>query len=129
VGARHGTLRYRTSKFAHRHWLGLASAAVLALTLFAGIVGVLWQAKVANEQRRRAEARSADLRQLSNSLLSEFDEAIKELPGSTGAQKLLVTRVLEHLDRMAKDAQGDRQTQLDLVRSVFAAGEHPGQRL
>jgi tetratricopeptide (TPR) repeat protein len=115
VGARHGTLRYRTSKFAHRHWLGLASAAVLALTLFAGVVGVLWQAKVADEQRRRAEARSADLRQLSNSLLSEFDEAIKELPGSTGAQKLLVTRVLEHLDSMAKDAQGDRQTRLDLV--------------
>jgi tetratricopeptide (TPR) repeat protein len=115
VGARQGTLRYRTSKFAHRHWLGLVSAAVLALTLFAGVVGVLWQAKVANEQRRRAEARSADLRQLSNSLLSEFDEAIKELPGSTGAQKLLVTRVLEHLDSMAKDAQDDRQTRLDLV--------------
>ena len=70
---------------------------------------------MANEERRKAEARSADLRQLSNSLLSELDEAIKELPGSTGAQKLLVTRVLEHLDRMAKDAQGDRQTQLDLV--------------
>jgi len=117
VGARHGTLRYRTSKFAHRHWLGLASAAVLALTLFAGVVGVLWQAKVADEQRRRAEARSADLRQLSNSLLSEFDEAIKEIPGSTGAQKLLVTRVLEHLDHMANDTQGDRQTQLDLIEA------------
>ncbi len=85
------------------------------MTLFAGILGVLWQAKVATEQRRKAEARSADLRQLSNSLLSELDEAIKELPGSTGAQKLLVTRVLEHLDRMAKDSEGDRQTQLDLV--------------
>jgi NifU-like protein involved in Fe-S cluster formation len=37
------------------------------------------------------------------------------LPGSTGAQKLLVTRVLEHLDRTAKDSRGDRQTQLGLV--------------
>jgi tetratricopeptide (TPR) repeat protein len=70
---------------------------------------------VANEQRRKADARSADLRQLSNSLLSELDEAIKQLPGSTGAQKLLVTRVLEHLDRMAGDAKGDRDTQLDLA--------------
>jgi hypothetical protein len=68
-------------------------------------------------QRRAAQGRGAlaDLRQLSNSLLSELDEAIKQLPGSTGVQKLLVTRVLEHLDRMAKDAQGDRQTQLDLA--------------
>jgi tetratricopeptide (TPR) repeat protein len=115
VAARRGTVRYRAGKFIRRHWLALAGAAALAATLLAGIVGVLWQAKVANEERRRAEARSADLRQLSNSLLSELDEAIKELPGSTDAQKLLVTRVLEHLDRMVKDAQGDRQTQLDLV--------------
>jgi tetratricopeptide (TPR) repeat protein len=117
VGARQGTLRYLACKFAHRHWLGLAGAAVLALTMFTGIAGVLWQAKVANEERHKAEARSADLRQLSNSLLSEFDEAIKELPGSTGAQKMLVTRVLQHLDSMAKDAQGDRQTQLDLIEA------------
>jgi tetratricopeptide (TPR) repeat protein len=115
VGARQGTLRYLAYKFARRHRFSLLAVTMLVVTLFAGIVAVLWQAKVATEQRRKAEARSADLRQLSNSLLSELDEAIKELPGSTGAQKLLVTRVLEHLDRMAKDAEGDRQTQLDLV--------------
>jgi tetratricopeptide (TPR) repeat protein len=66
------------------------------------------------------------LRQLSNSLLSELDEAIKQLPGSTGVQKLLVTRVLEHLDRMAKDAQGDRQTQLDLVDAYTRLGNIQG---
>jgi tetratricopeptide (TPR) repeat protein len=81
---------------------------------------------VANEERRQAEARSADLRQLSNSLLSELDEAIKKLPGSTGAQKLLVARVLEHLDRMARDARGDRQTQLDLVDAYTRLGNIQG---
>jgi len=35
----------------------------------AGVIGVAWQANVANEERRRAEASAADLRQLSNSLL------------------------------------------------------------
>jgi serine/threonine protein kinase len=115
IGARQGTLRYLACKFFQRHKFALVSLTLLAVTLFAGIVGVLWQAKVANEERRKAEARSADLRQLSSSLLSELDEAIRELPGSTGAQKLLVTRVLEHLDRMAKDSEGDRQTQLNLI--------------
>jgi len=67
-----------------------------------------------------------DLRQLSNSLLSELDEAIKQLPGSTGVQKLLVTRVIEHLDRMALDAQGDRQTQLDLVDAYTRLGNIQG---
>jgi hypothetical protein len=59
-------------------------------------------------------------------LLSELDEAIKQLPGSTGVQKLLVTRVLEHLDRMAKDAKGDRQTQLDLVDAYTRLGNIQG---
>ena len=126
VAARRGTLRYRAGKFIRRHRWGLAAAALLAATLVAGVAGVLWQARVANEERRQAEARSADLRQLSNSLLSELDEAIKQLPGSTGVQKLLVTRVLEHLDRMAKDARGDRQTQLDLVDAYTRLGNIQG---
>jgi tetratricopeptide (TPR) repeat protein len=126
VAARRGNLRYRATKFIRRNRLGIGAAILLAITLFAGIAGVLWQARVANRQRRMAEARSADLRELSNSLLSELDEAIKQLPGSTGVQKLLVTRVLEHLDRMAKDAQGDRQTQLDLVDAYTRLGNIQG---
>jgi tetratricopeptide (TPR) repeat protein/predicted Ser/Thr protein kinase len=115
VAARRGTRRYRMGKFIRRHRIGLAALAVVAVSLCGGVTGVLWQTRVANQERHRAEARSADLRQLSNSLLTELDEAIQQIPGSTAAQKLLVTRVLEHLDRMAQDAKGDRQTQLDLV--------------
>ena len=126
VAARQGTLRYHAAKFVRRHWFGLAGAALLVATLATGVVGVVWQAQVANRERRKSEARSADLRQLSNSLLSELDDAIKQLPGSTGAQKLLVTRVLEHLDRMAKDAQGDRQTQLDLIDAYTRLGNIQG---
>jgi tetratricopeptide (TPR) repeat protein len=126
VEARHGTIRYRSTKFMRRHWFGLAATVALAGTLLVGVTGVAWQARVANEERRRAEERSADLRQLSNSLLSELDEAIKQLPGSTGVQKLLVTRVLEHLDRMARDAHGDRVTQLDLVDAYTRLGNIQG---
>ena len=126
VAARRGTLRYRATKFIRRNRLRLVGVALLAASLVAGVSGVLWQARVANNERRKAEARSADLRQLSNSLLSELDEAIKQLPGSTGVQKLLVTRVLEHLDRMARDTKGDRQTQLDLVDAYTRLGNIQG---
>jgi serine/threonine protein kinase len=126
VVARRGTFRYRAGKFIRRNRLSLAATALLAASLVAGVAGVLWQARVANEERQKAESRSADLRQLSNSLLSELDEAIKQLPGSTGAQNLLVTRVLEHLDRMAMDAQGDRRTQLDLVDAYTRLGNIQG---
>jgi len=133
VVARRGTARYLAGKFIRRHRLALAAAAVVVATLVAGIVGIGWQAsvanrerRIANEERRKAEARSADLRQLSNSLLSEFDDAIKQIPGSTGAQKLLVTSVLNHLDRVAKDAQGDRRTQLDLASAYTKLAELQG---
>jgi tetratricopeptide (TPR) repeat protein len=126
VGARRGTFRYRAVKFARRNRAAMIAASIVAVTLATGVAGIAWQAHVADQERRKAEARSADLRQLSNSLLSELNEAIQQLPGSTGVQKLLVTRVLEHLDRMAKDAGGDRQTQLDLVRAYTQLGEVQG---
>ena len=126
VTARQGTLRYRAGKFIRRHKVALLGAALVLASLTLGIAGILWQARVANVERRKAEARASDLRELSNSLLSELDEAIKELPGSTGVQRLLVTRVLEHLDRASKDATGDRLTQLDLVNAYTRLGNIQG---
>jgi eukaryotic-like serine/threonine-protein kinase len=126
VSARRGTFRYRAGKFVRRHAIALLGAGLVLASLTAGVGGVLWQARVANTERRKAEARAADLRQLSNSLLSELDDAIKELPGSTSVQRLLVTRVLEHLDRMSKDAAGDRLIQLDLVNAYTRLGNIQG---
>jgi tetratricopeptide (TPR) repeat protein/predicted Ser/Thr protein kinase len=126
VSARRGTFRYRAGKFVRRHRIALLGVGLVIGSLTAGVGGVLWQARVANQERRVAIARATDLRQLSNSLLSELDEAIKELPGSTGVQRLLVTRVLEHLDRMSKDAAGDRLIQLDLVNAYTRLGNIQG---
>src|SRR3984957_11775409 len=126
VMARRGTLRYRAGKFARRNKLALSAAAVLFATVLAGLVGILWQWRAANQERRRVEARSEDLRQLSNSLLSEIDEALKELPGSTPVQQLIVQRVLEHLDHVAKDTAGDQVTQLDLVGAYTRLGNLQG---
>jgi eukaryotic-like serine/threonine-protein kinase len=126
VSACRGTLAYRAGKFARRHRIALVGACVVILSVLAGVGGVLWQARIAVAERHKAEARAADLRELSNSLLSELDEAIKDLPGSTGVQHLLVTRVLEHLDRASKDAAGDRLTQLDLVNAYTQLGNIQG---
>jgi tetratricopeptide (TPR) repeat protein len=126
VAAHQGSFRYRALKFARRNKLALAAAVLLFVTLVAGIAGVAWQARIANVERTKAEARAEDLRKLSNSLLSEIDEAIQKLPGSTPAQKLLVGTVLEHLDRAAKDASGDPQMQLDLANAYIRLGNVQG---
>lgn len=117
VLARKGNLRYRAVKFAKRNRLALAFAAVLALTVVAGVAGVLWQTHVARMAERSSQESANDLSRLSDTLLSELDEAIKRLPGSTGAQQVLVGRVLEHLDRMSKKRQSDPVTQISLVNA------------
>ena len=126
VSARRGTMRYRAGKFVRRHRIALFGAALVTASLTAGVAGVIWQAKVADRERRRAVDTSAEMRQLSNSLLYELDEAIKELPGSSGVQKLLVTRVLDHLDRTSKSAAGDRLVQLDLANAYTRLGNIQG---
>ena len=126
VSARRGTMRYRAGKFVRRHRIALFGAALVTTSLTAGVAGVVWQAKVAYAERRRAVDTSAEMRQLSNSLLYELDEAIKELPGSSGVQKLLVTRVLDHLDRTSKSAAGDRLVQLDLANAYTRLGNIQG---
>jgi tetratricopeptide (TPR) repeat protein len=126
VLARRGDLRYRALKFGRRNRLALGAAGLVFASLVAGLAGVLWQFRVATLERRRAEARSRDMRQLSQSLLSEIDEAVKQLPGSTPVRRLLVERVLEHLDNMAKDAAGDRLTRQDLVNAYMRLGNLQG---
>jgi eukaryotic-like serine/threonine-protein kinase len=126
VAAHQGSFRYHAVKFARRNKVALAVSALLGVSVMAGTGGVMWQARIANAQRRKAEARAEDLRKLSNSLLSEIDEAIQKLPGSTPAQKLLVGTVLEHLDRAAKDASGDPQMELDLANAYIRLGNVQG---
>jgi len=119
VAARQGNFRYHAMKFARRNKLALAASVLLCITLAAGVGGILWQARIANTERRKAEARAEDLRKLSNQLLSEIDEAIQKIPGSTPAQKLLVSTVLEHLDRAAKDSSGDPEMEMDLANAYI----------
>ncbi len=115
VEARRGDIRYRAGRFIRRNTLALAAVTCLAVTGVAGVVGIAWQAHVARSERIKAQTEAEDLRQLSVSLLTELDEAIKQLPGSTNAQKLLVTRVLEHLDRVSSNSAPDKPTALNLA--------------
>ncbi len=126
VRARRGNMRYRAVKYMRRNRLALVAATLVLASLMAGLAGALWQFRVATVERRKAEASSRDMRQLSNSLLSEIDEAVKQLPGSTPVRRMLVERVLEHLDHTAREVGGDRLTQLDLVQAYTRLGNLQG---
>ena len=126
VIARRGTLRYRAIKFTRRNKVGLGAGVLLAASLLCGIAGVLWQSRVANLQRIRAEENAEVMRDFSNSFLSEIDTAVSELPGSTPVRRLMVQRVLDHLDKLAQYTNGDRASQAYLANAYFKLGTLQG---
>jgi non-specific serine/threonine protein kinase/serine/threonine-protein kinase len=116
VTARKDTLGYRTSKFVARNRPAVIASALVLVALIAGIVGTSWQARAARRERLRAEQRFDQVRELANASLFELHDAIRDLPGSTKARQLLVSRGLGYLDKLAADA-GDRP---DLRRELAA---------
>ena len=91
VAARRGTFVYRAGKFARRHRVGFAAAALVAIALAGGVVATLREAARARSAEARAQRRFDDVRRLANSFLFEFHDAIRDLPGSTPARALIVT--------------------------------------
>jgi serine/threonine protein kinase len=119
------SFRYQAGKLARRHRLALSAGLLILVTLLAGIVATRWQYHNAVAERKKSDVRAEDLRKLSDSLLSEIDDAIQKLPGSTGAQQLLVSTVLEHLDRTTKDS-ADPQLLLDAANGYIRLGNVQG---
>jgi eukaryotic-like serine/threonine-protein kinase len=117
---------YRVSKFVRRHTAGVAATALIALAVTGGTAATWWEERVAVQERGRAERRFNDVRKLANSFLFEFDEAIKNLPGSTPARSLVVKRALEYLDGLAAEARGDRSLQLEIASAYQKVAEVQG---
>jgi non-specific serine/threonine protein kinase/serine/threonine-protein kinase len=129
VIARKDTLGYRTAKFVRRNRAAVAGAAAVFLALVGGIVGTTWQARVARAERARAEQRFNDVRHLANSFLFEVHDAVRDLPGSTPARRLMVTRGLEYLDKLSQDAGNRPDLQRELANAYLRVGDVQGRPL
>jgi serine/threonine protein kinase/tetratricopeptide (TPR) repeat protein len=126
VLARADTFGYRVSKFTRRHKAAVATAVLVSASLVGGIVATSRQARIAEENRQRAERRFEDVRKLAHSFLFEFHDAIKDLPGSTPAREIVVRRGLEYLDSLAAEAYGNPSLQLELASAYEKVGDLQG---
>jgi len=123
----HGDSRsYRVGKFIRRYKLGVAAAALIVLSLIAGVLGTTWQMRVARRERARAQQQFNDVRKLTTSFLFEFHSAIQNLPGSTPARQLLVQRALEYLSKLSSQSQGDASLQRELAEAYLKVGDVQG---
>jgi non-specific serine/threonine protein kinase/serine/threonine-protein kinase len=119
VIARKDTFGYRAGKFVGRHKVGVAAAALVVLTLLAGVV-------ITIREERKAQRLFDEVRALANSIIFEFHDSIANLPGSTPARELLVKRGLEYLDSLAREAGDDTSLQRELVAGYLKIGNVQG---
>jgi serine/threonine protein kinase len=122
VAARKDTLGYRTSKFVVRHKVAVAAAALVTVALLSAM-GVTFR------EARIAQRRFKDVRNLANSLLFDVHDAIRDLPGSTPARKILVDRALQYLDSLAAEAGSDASLLRELATAYERVGEVQGHYL
>ncbi len=126
VLARKDTIRYRTVKFVKRNKIGVAAAALIVLSLVGGILATARQAHIARMERRKAEQRFHDIRDLANSLIFKLDAAIETLPGATPARKILVDDAVRHLDTLSQEARDDMDLQRELAAAYKKLGDVQG---
>jgi non-specific serine/threonine protein kinase/serine/threonine-protein kinase len=123
VTARPDSWKYRAGKFVSRHKLGVAATALILVAVFGGVAATVREARIAAVNQRRAERRFNDVRKLANSLMFEIHDAISDLPGSTSARRLLVTRALEYLDSLSEQSKGDVSLQKELASAYERVGD------
>ncbi|MGE5414560.1 MAG: protein kinase domain-containing protein [Syntrophomonadaceae bacterium] len=119
VAARKDTLAYRAGKFVTRHKAAVAGSAAAVLLLAGATVTAFEQAREARRERAAAERHFNEVRELADSFLFEFHDAIRDLPGSTPARELVVRRALEYLEKLSSLKAGD----VALQREVATAYE------
>lgn len=127
VIARRDSWSYRAGKFATRHKVGVAATAFILMAIATGVAATIREARIAAANERRAEKRFNDVRKLANSLIFELHDSIKDLPGSTPARKLLVTRALEYLDSLSAEAKTDVSLQREVAAGYERVGDVQGQ--
>jgi len=98
---------YRGRKFVARNRVAVAAAAGFLLAVAGGIVTTAWQARVARQERNRAQREFNAVKGLATSVLGELHEAVVRLPGSLAARELLVRRGTEYLEALRADATRD----------------------
>jgi len=127
VLARRDTVRYRAAKFIQRNKLAVTAALLILVSLVAGLIATTWQAHRATVEKARAEKRFNDVRHLAHSVLFDYHDAVKNLPGATAVRERLVKDALAYLDSLNSEAASDPALQRELAAAYERVGDVRGE--
>ncbi|MEM7621663.1 MAG: serine/threonine-protein kinase [Planctomycetota bacterium] len=122
VKAQPDTAVYRATKFVSRHRLSLAAAALVAISLTAGVAVATWQAFEADKARVIAERRLETVRQMTR-VYDEAADAVVDVEGATTARRVLAETLLAALEPIADELGDDPGLRGDLAEQYRRIGE------
>ena len=127
VLARPDTIGYRFTKFVQRNKVIVTAALIVLISLCSGIVMTWRQAQIARRERALAERRFAEVRELANSFVFKYHDAIAGLPGATRVREMMMKDAIAYLDRLAQEADSNPKLQLELASAWIRIGDVQGQ--
>jgi len=107
----------------------VAATAAVSITLVAGVTAAVWEAHRAKVQQAKAERRFDEVRHLARTVLFDYHDAIKDLPGATPIRERLVKDSLHYLDSLASEASDDPGLQAELASAYERVSEVQGGAL
>ncbi len=119
VRARPDTVGYRLRRFAGRHRIACAAAAIAVVALVSAAAFSTWQARIA---ARRLD----DLRGFAGAIVFDVDEQLRAIPGTTAARRLVVDTALRYLDRASLDEYADPALRAELAAAYVQMGKVQG---
>ena len=120
VQAQPDTFRYRTGKFLRRNRAPVLAAALVFLSLSAGIAYATYQANLARQ-------RFQQVRTLANTFLFDFHDDIQNIPGTTKARERLVRTARDYLDSLTSQAGNDPQLLTELATAYIRVANIQGR--
>jgi serine/threonine protein kinase len=122
ISARPDTVSYRAARFVRRNRAAVlltTSALVLVITsLSTGLY-------VANRERKIAERRFIQVRQLANQFLA-LDTTIQALPGAIPARHQIVSTALAYLEGLSSEVHNDRDLALEVGTAYLQVAQVQG---
>jgi serine/threonine-protein kinase len=115
VLARPASIGYRSRKFVRRHVQGLAAAALLVISLTAGLVTTLWQARRAVNARTAAESALAQSNEVKNFLMRLFRASN---PSQNLGARITARELLDRGVQRVDSLPGQPALQADLLETL-----------
>jgi tetratricopeptide (TPR) repeat protein len=120
---------YRTRKFVSRYKVPVAAAVLVVISLSAGVVATLLEAREAGIQRAAAERRFQDAHELAHYMMFELENSIQKLPGSTPIKADMVKHSLDYLDRIAAEKSTDDSLRVETAEGYTELADVLGNPL